>query len=1669
MYIMSEDLYVIDWYSLDMDDEDDSGSGSSGSGSGNGNAKSYQCQKKFLVKAFCLTPENQTVVLNIQDFQPFYYVKVPSDWGSSMAGMFIRGLQGKVKKWVMNTLVSWKLVNAKPLYGFTAMDKFRYIKLTFSCLAGFYSYRNILGEPLRLFGIHGNRPHTYELYEANMPPLLRFMHCKNLKAAGWLRIESPRVHFLNNTTCHRELTVKSENITPIDEEERDGIPAIKYMGFDIEADSSHGDFPLAKKDYQKLARDIITDYNMVKDEIKYNDMRPIIATYLKYAFHPHYNNNNIRSVKLLHINFPKIEQILSVVPYEPVLGLNATIEHWTPMIYEILKRGSSGHGLGENDKIDINSGGEADQDCVMELLDIFETHFPEIDATDCDYYSCAEQVILEFNRQTLINDPVMQKSPKSVVKLLLELCFDPYYNNLNINRIYNKSRIPALELCKNLIPKIYAICEKANRIVTLERKAVRYRKMGAKYKVDVGKESTDDCVTELCQLLNQYLPEVEDDRVIQIGSTIKRYGETDCYLKHIICLGQTDSITNKDMINHEYTGVELPDKELKAIRKKHPDVTDIKELNRLELEERKRKQYETDNAEVIVICCDTEEEVLLKWKDLVMEQDPDLIVGYNTFGFDYKYLYDRAEQLGITEEFSQLGRIKGVSQQLIEKKLQSAGLGDNLLHYIEMHGRVSVDLYKVMQKMEKLNSYKLDSVCKEFLYKSKVDVSPAEIFVRQKGTSADRRIVAEYCLIDCILCVRLMDKFELILNNIGMAQVCSVPFSYLFLRGQGIKLFSFVGKICREQGYLIPVLGEPEDQGKYEGAIVLEPDKGIHDEAVVVADFNSLYPSCIISENLSHNSFVGSKVVKKGENTEFRGIPLDPNNKYERNLITNQYPGWDYVDIVYDLFRDVPVGPGRKKTKKIISGHKICRFSQPPDGKKDIIPSILMDLLAARKKAKKTRNKYPDGSFKYNVYEGLQLAYKVTANSLYGIIGASTSPIRLREIAACTTATGRKLINFSAGFVKRNYPGSEITYGDSVASYTPVLIKRDGQTQITKIKDLVSTWYSVPDTDKEYSDLKDQLVYSWTESGWTQIKQVMRHKLASTKKMFRVLTHTGVVDVTSDHSLLKPDGSEISPVDLKVGDELMHHEYPDVDENNKERDDEARIRGFFLGDGSCGGNKSSWALNNKDRDLLEYYKKLCEQCYPEFTWTILETLKSSNVYKLVPKGSYGQLTSFIRKYRSDMYDAEKEKKIPNRIMSGSYGTRWSFWLGYYDADGDKESLTDKHINDIRTDQKNQITCAQLAYLGGTLGYNVSLNTRLDKPNICRLTLTKSTQRKNPFAIKKIYEIAYDGDYVYDLTTENHHFQAGIGKMIVHNTDSIFCKFKCYDRYGNKLHGLDAVNKSILLCTESSMLISKQLKKPHNLEFEKAILPFILLSKKRYHGHYYTEYGSPKFKAKSMGIVLKRRDNAPIVKHVFGGMIDIIMYELSIEKAMKFVKDECVKVLKGEFPLDKFIIAKTLRSYYKNPTQIAHNVLAQRIGKRDPGNKPRGNDRIAYAFIVNPDAESQGDMIETPQYIIDHKCKLDYAYYITNQISKPVLQIFELANTGDQVFNDLLREYANIGWRKITEYDCVKVFKLSEMGIRDLWSNDSTEDNENEVDLDLDLDLDQDADIIDDDL
>jgi DNA polymerase elongation subunit (family B) len=588
----------------------------------------------------------------------------------------------------------------------------------------------------------------------------------------------------------------------------------------------------------------------------------------------------------------------------------------------------------------------------------------------------------------------------------------------------------------------------------------------------------------------------DSNKIIQIGMTYNRLGNTECFKKVVLCLDDTADI---------------------------------------------------EGAEVL--CYKTEKELLLGFTKELIKNDPDIITGYNIFGFDFNYMKHRAEKLGIYTKFSRFSRIKGKVCKFIEPKLESKAMGRNILKYFEMPGRVCIDLMKVIQRDFKLSSYTLDSVAGEFIrdgitdynyiregdkklkskryrkfvkeklytddiYSSddddiddnnnedvyiikkkdiskkkkilftelqvkstfginkddfiaifyndgptdnrigkkfrvldikentiivsnkvrlrpflkkkwkvfwsqtKDDVSPNDIFKLYEGNRNDKSKVAKYCLKDCSLCNRLMAKLQILPNSIGMGNVCCVPLSYLYLRGQGIKIFSLVAKQCGKEKYLIPTIKKKkkkeenkddknsqgnkniktnndkfkafmkdlidkdedndEDEQGYEGATVLVPTTGVHYDPIIVDDYGSLYPSSMIMKNLSHNSIV-----------------LD--EKY------GNVPGYKYHIQSF------------KNNDGTISTHK---FAEKKNGDKATIPRILQKLLKERKKCKKMVKEEKD-PFKKSVWDGLQLAYKVTANSLYGQCGSNVSSIFMKEIAACTTSIGRDMLLLACDYVEK--------------------------------------------------------------------------------------------------------------------------------------------------------------------------------------------------------------------------------------------------------------------------------------------------------------------------------------------------------------------------------------------------------------------------------------------------------------------------------------------------------------------------------------------------------------------------------------------------------------------------------------------------------------------------
>jgi DNA polymerase elongation subunit (family B) len=284
--------------------------------------------------------------------------------------------------------------------------------------------------------------------------------------------------------------------------------------------------------------------------------------------------------------------------------------------------------------------------------------------------------------------------------------------------------------------------------------------------------------------------------------------------------------------------------------------------------------------------------------------------------------------------------------------------------------------------------------------------------------------------------------------------------------------------------------------------------------------------------------------------------------------------------------------------------------------------------------------------------------------------------------------------------------------------------------------------------------------------------------------------------------------------------------------------------------------------------------------------------------------------------------------------------------------------------------------------------------------------TTATGRKLLLYGKSVIEQVY-GDATVDTAYGPMQTKA---EYVYGDTDSVFFTFNLTQN-GEELEPQRALEVTIALAQEAGALATKFLKPPHDLEYEKTFLPFCLLSKKRYVGMLY-EFDPTKGKRKEMGIVLKRRDNAPIVKDVYGGIIDILMKQKDVALSMEFLRNLLTQMVEERVPMEKLIITKQLRSIYKKPMQIAHNVLAQRIGVRNPGNKPSPGDRIAFVYIHAPDKKLQGDKIETPTYIREHNLKVDYGFYISNQIMKPVVQVYALVLEQIPEFSRQVRGFKN---------------------------------------------------------
>jgi DNA polymerase delta subunit 1 len=385
-----------------------------------------------------------------------------------------------------------------------------------------------------------------------------------------------------------------------------------------------------------------------------------------------------------------------------------------------------------------------------------------------------------------------------------------------------------------------------------------------------------------------------------------------------------------------------------------------------------------------IVSFPTEKEMLEAFQKYLHKKDVDIITGWNIFGFDMEYIYKRAQINKCHYEFFNLGKLKDTASELTIKKLSSSALGDNLLKLLPMSGRFIFDLFHEIKKGYKLDSYKLDNVSKLYLGDQKIDMPPKEMFERfVEEDPVKLREVAEYCIKDTLLPHRLMKKLCTLLNLVEMAKATWVPVPFLVERGQQIKVFSQLTKKARELGFMVPTIrygAIPEEP--YEGATVLEAQKGAYYTPITALDFESLYPSIMMAHNLCYSSYVMDE-------KKYGAVPG----------IT--YETFKIADRTYKFAQDVP----------------------------SLLPAILLELKQFRKQAKK--DMAASTGFMKEVYNGKQLAYKISMNSVYGFTGAGKGILPCVPIASTTTSKGRAMIEETKNYVEKHFPGSKVRYGDT--------------------------------------------------------------------------------------------------------------------------------------------------------------------------------------------------------------------------------------------------------------------------------------------------------------------------------------------------------------------------------------------------------------------------------------------------------------------------------------------------------------------------------------------------------------------------------------------------------------------------------------------------------------
>ena len=183
--------------------------------------------------------------------------------------------------------------------------------------------------------------------------------------------------------------------------------------------------------------------------------------------------------------------------------------------------------------------------------------------------------------------------------------------------------------------------------------------------------------------------------------------------------------------------------------------------------------------------------------------------------FDLPYLFERADTLGLPW-FRNLSKLVNFPTIYYKQTFSSAQMGTKeSIHYL-MPGRITMDVFELIKTNYKLRAYNLNAVSQHFLKdQKKDDMNYKDIPRYQKESSAKRGVMAKYCLQDTVLVMLLIDKLQLVVNNIEMARVVGVNMLDVWERGQSFKILRKLMQYTIVRNVFIPTYEKNSESKTY--------------------------------------------------------------------------------------------------------------------------------------------------------------------------------------------------------------------------------------------------------------------------------------------------------------------------------------------------------------------------------------------------------------------------------------------------------------------------------------------------------------------------------------------------------------------------------------------------------------------------------------------------------------------------------------------------------------------------------------------------------------------------------------------------------------------------------------------------------------------------------------